>query len=83
MRREPRICLSVDDDAPPYGFVRVDGEAEIIDDQDLLREVATRLATHYLGADHAEAFAKRNAVPGVVVVRLRPTHMVGEFDLTA
>jgi hypothetical protein len=35
-----------------------------------------------MGADQAEEFGKRNAVPGELVVRLRPAKVVANFDIT-
>jgi hypothetical protein len=35
-----------------------------------------------MGADRAEEFGKRNGVPGELVVRLRPTRIIAELDMT-
>ncbi|HMH93037.1 MAG TPA: pyridoxamine 5'-phosphate oxidase family protein, partial [Streptosporangiaceae bacterium] len=32
LRRDPRVCLSVDDQRPPCSFVVIDGAAEISED---------------------------------------------------
>ena len=31
-----------------------------------------------MGAEHADAFGRRNAVPGELLVRLRPAHVVAQ-----
>ena len=36
LSRDPRVSICVEDDEPPFGFVRVDGIAELSDDQDEL-----------------------------------------------
>ena len=35
----------------------------------------------FMGQDQAEAFGRRNAVPGELLVRLTPTQMFGEDDI--
>jgi hypothetical protein len=41
-----------------------------------MRYWATRIAARYMGEDQAEAYGKRNAVPGELLVRVRPTKIV-------
>ncbi|MCU1378382.1 MAG: F420-dependent protein, partial [Acidimicrobiales bacterium] len=48
---------------------------------DDLRAVATRIGGRYMGADRAEALGARNGVPGELVVRVRPTHVVAVKDV--
>lgn len=73
IRRDPRVCLCVDDEDPPYAYVMVEGEAQISEDPDALLSWATRLGHRYMGADRAEEFGRRNAVEGELLVRIRPT----------
>jgi len=35
-----------------------------------------------MGDDRAEEYGKRNAVPGELVVRLRPTKVITGFDIS-
>jgi PPOX class probable F420-dependent enzyme len=81
MRREPRVSICVDDEAPPCDYVRIDGTAVLIDDLDLLRRWATRLAARYMGSDRADEYGRRNAVPGELVVRVTPTRIVGRAQI--
>jgi PPOX class probable F420-dependent enzyme len=76
LRRDPRCTLCVDAEAPPYDFVRVDAVAELSDDPPELVAWATRIAARYMGPDRAEAYGRRNAAPGELLVRLRPTRVV-------
>jgi PPOX class probable F420-dependent enzyme len=76
IRSDARVCLCLDDERPPFSFVVVDGTVEISEDLDELLRWATRIGGRYMGADNAEAFGKRNAVPGELLVRLTPTHVV-------
>jgi hypothetical protein len=82
IRRDPRIALCVDDDRPPFTFVTVEGTADVSEDLDDLRHWSAVIAGRYMGSDQAEAFGARNAVPGELVVRLRPTRIVALAGLS-
>jgi PPOX class probable F420-dependent enzyme len=81
LRREPRVSFCVDDERPPFGFVVIEGVAELRDDPDDLRLWAARIGARYMGADRADEFGARNGVPGELVVRLRPERVVAALDL--
>jgi PPOX class probable F420-dependent enzyme len=76
--RDPRVCVCVDDDRPPFSFVIVEGTAEVSEDLDEMLRWATRISGRYMGAANAEAFGSRNAVPGELLVRVRPTNVVAQ-----
>ena len=78
LRRDPRVCLCVDDDAPPYAFVIVEGTAAIGDDFAELRRWAGRIAGRYMGSARAESYGERNGVPGELLVRVTPTRVVAQ-----
>jgi PPOX class probable F420-dependent enzyme len=78
LRRDPRASLCVDDERPPFSFVIIDGTVEISEDLDDLLVWATRIGGRYMGAEKAEAFGRRNAVPGELLVRLPPGHVVAQ-----
>ena len=82
LARDPRTTLCSDLEEPPYGFVQVQGEAELSEDPGDLLRVATAIAARYMGPDRADEFGKRNAVPGECVVRLRPTKVLAAFNMT-
>ena len=81
LARDPRTTLTVDLEQPPYAFVQVQGEAELSEDRGELVRTATAIAARYMGAEHAGEFGKRNAVPGELVVRLRPVKVIAVFDM--
>lgn len=83
LTRDPRLAMCVDLEEQPYGFVQVQGEARISEEPDELLRMATVIAARYVGAERAEEFGRRNGVPGELLVRLRPTRVVAEFDMTA
>ena len=75
--RDDRIALLVEDEVPPYAYVIVRGRAALRDDMDELRRWARDLAARYMGANKAEEYGRRNAVPGELVVRVTPDRIVG------
>jgi PPOX class probable F420-dependent enzyme len=82
LRRDPRVSLCVDDETPPFAFVLIDGTAELSEDLDVMLAWATQIGGRYMGAEQAERFGRRNAVPGELLVRVRPTHVVARSGIT-
>jgi len=76
LRRDPRAALCVDDEAPPFSFVTVEGTVEIGGDLDELRHWATVIGGRYMGAERAESYGARNGVAGELLCRLRPDRIV-------
>jgi PPOX class probable F420-dependent enzyme len=83
LRRDPRMCVSVDDQAPPYSFVSLWGEASLSGDLGEVLRWATALGARYMGADRAREFGARNAVPGECLVRMRITKVIAERDVAS
>lgn len=82
LARDRRLVLCVDVDEPPYAYVQVQGEAEVSEEPEALVEAATRIGRRYMGAERAEEFGCRNGVPGELLVRLLPTRVVADLDVT-
>jgi PPOX class probable F420-dependent enzyme len=82
IRRDERVCVCVDDQTPPYSYVMVEGTATLSDDLDELLRVATAVGGRYMGADRADEFGARNAVPGELLVRITPTRVVTRAAMT-
>ena len=61
--------------------MQVQGDAELSEDPAELLRTGIAIAARYVGPDRAEEFGKRNAVPGELVVRLRPTRVLAVFDV--
>jgi PPOX class probable F420-dependent enzyme len=76
LRRDARVALMVDDEEPPFAFVSIEGDVSLSDDLDTMRHWATRIAARYMGEDQADAYGRRNAVPGELLVRVHPTKIV-------
>ncbi|MFH8790998.1 PPOX class F420-dependent oxidoreductase [Streptomyces sp. NPDC017941] len=71
LARDGRVALCVDDDRPPFAFVVLQGNAELVEDLDQVRHWAARIGARYMGEDRAEEFGARNGVPGELLVRVR------------
>ncbi|SEK91232.1 PPOX class F420-dependent oxidoreductase [Rhodococcus maanshanensis] len=80
--RDGRVVICVDLEQPPYAFVQVQGVATVSEDPEELIRIATAIGGRYMGADRAEEFGRRNGVPGELVVRLRPTKVIADLDVT-
>lgn len=83
LRREGQASMVVDDQAPPYSYVKVDGTVSLDDDLDQVREAATKIGGRYMGADRAEEFGERNGGPGELLVRLTPNRITAHADVSA
>ena len=81
LARDPRAALCVDDESPPFAFVMVEGVVELSEDPEELRRWGTRIGGRYMGTEKAESLGERNAVPGELLVRLRPRNIVGIRDM--
>jgi PPOX class probable F420-dependent enzyme len=82
LARDSRVAICVDDPHPPYSFVQVQGAATVTEDPQDVLDIATRTGARYMGADRADEFGRRNAVPGELVVRVRPTKVIAGFDIS-
>ncbi len=78
LQREGRAALCIDDERPPFAFVTVEGPAEISRDLEAMLRWATMIGGRYMGADRAEQFGRRNAVPEELLVRVTPAKVVAQ-----
>jgi PPOX class probable F420-dependent enzyme len=81
LRRDPRVSLCIDDPAPPFAFVLIEGVAAISTDLDEMLPLATKIGGRYMGADRADGFGRRNAVEGELLVRVTPTRVIARKDI--
>ena len=81
LARDPRATICVDLEQLPYGFVQVQGMAELSEDPADLLATATAIAARYIGPERAQEFGRRNGVPGELVVRLRPVKVIASFNM--
>src|SRR6202161_2436203 len=64
LARDPRATLCANLQEPPYGFVQVQGVAELSEDPAELLRTATAIGARYMGASRADGFGRCNAGPG-------------------
>lgn len=74
--RDGRVSLCFDNELPPFDFLTINGTATTSTDPDDLLRWATSTAGRYMGAERAEAYGQRNAVPPEMVVRVTPTKII-------
>jgi len=79
--RDPRAAFVVDLEAPPYGFVLVEGSVSISTDLDEMLLLATQIAGRYVDEELAEQFGARNAGEGELLVRLQPAKITAFGDM--
>lgn len=79
--RDPRVSLCWDDEQPPFSFVTVAGTATLSQDPAELLTWGTRIGGRYMGADRADDYGRRNAVPPEMVVRVTPVKVVAKIDI--
>lgn len=81
INRDGRVALCWDDETPPFAFVTITGRATTSTDPDDLLTVGTRIGGRYMGAEQADAYGRRNAVPPEMVVRVVPDRVVAKVDV--
>ncbi len=81
MRSNPQVSLLVDTESMPFDWARIDGTATFDDDPEQLLYWATETCRRYVGDDLADQYGRRNGVPGELVVRVRPTRLIGEWGV--
>jgi PPOX class probable F420-dependent enzyme len=81
LRRDPRVCLCVDDERPPFSYAVIEGTATLSEELEEVRRWATIIGGRYMGEANAEALGARNGVPGELLVRVRPTRISAQSGL--
>ena len=81
--RDNRVCLCWDDELPPFSFVTIAGIATTSIDPDALLYWGTRIGGRYMGAEQADTYGRRNAVPPEMVVRVRPTTITAKVEVAS
>ncbi|HEU5460916.1 MAG TPA: PPOX class F420-dependent oxidoreductase [Nitrososphaeraceae archaeon] len=82
IHRDNRVRLCVDDQVPLFSFVTIDGIAEIISKQtEELFKWAKIIAARYMGNGKAEEYGKRNSSEGELLIKIKPTRIIGQKDI--
>jgi PPOX class probable F420-dependent enzyme len=81
LARDSRVSLCVDVDEMPYSSIQIQGTASTSTDHDEVLKTATQIASRYLSPDQSQGFgAQVGNVPGEMVVRVRPTKVIPQFN---
>jgi len=83
LRRNPRAAVIVDEEVAPYAFVHIRGRVTLSEDPEELLGFTTAIGGRYMGVDRAGEFGRRNAVPGELLVRLRPERVIAAAAVAA
>ncbi|KWX01418.1 pyridoxamine 5-phosphate oxidase [Carbonactinospora thermoautotrophica] len=80
LRRDPRVCVCVDLEEQPFGFVMLEGEAVLVDDRDAVEEWTARIRARYAPAASVASTAPAkadayNRPPGLLV-RVKPSRVI-------
>jgi len=81
LQRDQRVALCVDDDAPPFGFVTIKGQAQVIPRPDDFLAWTTRIARRYLGPERAVEMGTRNIEMDDTLVRIRFDSYIAYADI--
>ena len=81
LRANPRASLVVDDERFPYAFVLVKGPVLVQEAAPDLLRWTTAISRRYVPADRIDEFARRNAVPGEWLCRLRMERVVARAGI--
>lgn len=84
LQRDPRVCLTIQDERPPYRAVIMDGVVEMAA-ADPANDPTEGMAVHYFGrlgaAEYERMTAAEYAEKGITIITLRPQSLRG-FDNT-
>jgi PPOX class probable F420-dependent enzyme len=84
IRRDNRVSICIDDQTPPFSFVTVYGRAKTQQYKpNELVKWATKIAGRYMGRENAKSYGKRNSAEGELLVRVKPTRIIAEKDISA
>jgi PPOX class probable F420-dependent enzyme len=80
--RNPKVSICVDDQVPPFSFVIVNGIAKIMTNSRDLLIWTTKIAERYMGKELSLDYGKRNAVEGELIIKVIPTKINGQKDIS-
>jgi PPOX class probable F420-dependent enzyme len=80
--RDSRISICVDDQIPPFSFVIVNGSAKVFSQPEDLLRWTTKIAERYMGKELSVEYGKRNAIEGELLVKVIPTKINGQKNIS-
>jgi PPOX class probable F420-dependent enzyme len=83
IQHDDRVSICIDDQKPPFSFVTIHGTAKIYPyKQKEVLEWATKIAERYVGKKNAKTYGEVNGGEGAVLVRIKPTKVIAEKDIS-
>lgn len=82
LRRDPRVCVVVDDPRPPYAFVIIEGLAEVEHDEETHRRTLIGTWRRYAGSDPPRS-SDEAAPAASLLVRVRPQRTIARAHADA
>jgi PPOX class probable F420-dependent enzyme len=79
--RTGRIAVCVSDEAHPYRFAMLEGEAALADDPDEFLRVGMAIGRRYMPEQDPEEFARSLESAGFVLARVHITNVIAHRDL--
>jgi PPOX class probable F420-dependent enzyme len=80
--RDSRISICVDDQIPPFSFVIVNGSAKVFSQPEDLLRWTTKISERYMGKELSLEYGKRNAIEGELLVKVIPTKINGQKNIS-
>jgi PPOX class probable F420-dependent enzyme len=82
IRRDNRVRLCVDDQAPLFSFVTIYGIAELISSEPSeVYKWAKIIAARYMGNDMSEVYGRRNSAEGELLIKIKPVRVIGQKNI--
>jgi PPOX class probable F420-dependent enzyme len=81
LTRDRRVALCVSDEQQPYGFVTIEGEAQVSAEPDQIRHIGAGIAHRYYPAQPAEDIAESFVQGGFTAVRISITKVIAQSGL--
>jgi PPOX class probable F420-dependent enzyme len=83
IQHDGRVSICIDDQKFPFSFVTIHGTAKIYPyKQKEVLEWATKIAERYVGKKNARTYGEVNGGEGAVLVRIKPTKVIAEKDIS-
>jgi PPOX class probable F420-dependent enzyme len=83
LQRDHRVALNVDDDRPPFAFVTIRGEAQLVPRPDDFLVWTTRIARRYVGPDRALEVGTSYTEMDDLLVRIHIDSFVAFADIVS
>jgi PPOX class probable F420-dependent enzyme len=81
LARDRRIAVCVSDEQQPYGFVTIEGEAQVSAEPDQIRRIGTGIADRYYPSQPAAEVAESFVQEGFSAVRISITNVIARSGL--